>query len=119
MEIKYVDGDATKPIGAGPKLIAHVCNDIGGWGRGFVLASSQRWPEPERRYREWHRGAEPHPFELGEVQFVEVGAELWVANIIGQHDIRWRENKPPVRYEAIRAGLAKVAVFAQANRASV
>ncbi|MEV6001124.1 Appr-1-p processing protein, partial [Streptomyces griseomycini] len=27
----------------GVKVIAHVCNDIGGWGKGFVLAVSRRW----------------------------------------------------------------------------
>src|SRR4029077_8760714 len=36
-----------------------VCNDAGGWGKGFVIAVSRRWPEPERRYRAWHRGEEP------------------------------------------------------------
>ena len=54
-EITFVRGDATTPSGKGPKIIAHVCNDIGGWGKGFVLALSRRWPEPERAYRAWHR----------------------------------------------------------------
>ncbi|GGJ45802.1 hypothetical protein GCM10010121_066360 [Streptomyces brasiliensis] len=43
-EIKYVRGDATVPSGKGVKAIAHVCNDVGGWGKGFVLALSRRWP---------------------------------------------------------------------------
>jgi O-acetyl-ADP-ribose deacetylase (regulator of RNase III) len=46
-EIKYIRGDATAPSAKGVKLIAHVCNDIGGWGKGFVVAVSRRWPEPE------------------------------------------------------------------------
>ncbi|WP_422664384.1 hypothetical protein [Streptomyces mirabilis] len=37
-EIMYVRGDAATPSAKGVKLIAHVCNDIGGWGKGFVLA---------------------------------------------------------------------------------
>jgi hypothetical protein len=37
-EITYVRGDATAPSVKGVKLIAHVCNDIGGWRKGFVLA---------------------------------------------------------------------------------
>ena len=37
-EIVYVRGDATVPSVKGVKVIAHVCNDIGGWGKGFVLA---------------------------------------------------------------------------------
>lgn len=42
----YLTGDATAPGGTGTRIIAHVCNDIGHWGKGFVLAISKRWPEP-------------------------------------------------------------------------
>ncbi|MFJ5832567.1 hypothetical protein [Streptomyces sp. NPDC093089] len=45
--ITYVRGDATAPHGKGVKIVAHVCNDLGGWGKGFVVAVSRRWPEPE------------------------------------------------------------------------
>ncbi len=54
--LRIIKGDATCPQAKGPKVIAHVCNDLGGWGKGFVLAVSKRWAEPERAYREWHRG---------------------------------------------------------------
>lgn len=40
--IHYVTGDATEPIGEGEKIIAHICNDQGGWGAGFVLALSKK-----------------------------------------------------------------------------
>ncbi len=30
----YVRGDDTAPQGTGVKIIAHVCNDLGGRGRG-------------------------------------------------------------------------------------
>lgn len=119
MPIEYVTGDATQPVAAGPKIIVHVCNDIGGWGRGFVVALSQRWSEPEQRYREWHRGAIESPFALGEVQFVQVGAALWVANLVGQRDVRTVDGVPPVRYEAIRKGLQRVAQEARRLKASV
>jgi O-acetyl-ADP-ribose deacetylase (regulator of RNase III) len=119
MPIEYVIGDATNPRGIGPRIIVHVCNDVGGWGRGFVVALSRKWPEPERRYRVWHRGNEPIPFALGQVQFVQVDQQLWVANLIGQHDIRSHGGVPPVRYEAIREGLQRVATFAQAVGATV
>lgn len=35
--LRFVRGDATSPQAAGPKVIAHVCNDRGGWGKGFEL----------------------------------------------------------------------------------
>jgi O-acetyl-ADP-ribose deacetylase (regulator of RNase III) len=119
MEINYVVGDATQPVGKGPKIIVHVCNDIGGWGRGFVMALSKRWPQPEQHYREWHRGNEKRPFALGEVQLVPVVDALWVANLIGQHDIKAIGDTPPVRYEAIRKGLRHVAAEAKRLGASV
>ncbi|PSL41287.1 hypothetical protein CLV51_1211 [Chitinophaga niastensis] len=48
MSIIYFKGDATKPLGSANKIIAHICNDIGGWGKGFVTAISKRWSEPEK-----------------------------------------------------------------------
>jgi O-acetyl-ADP-ribose deacetylase (regulator of RNase III) len=53
--LRIIKGDATSPQDKGRKVIAHVCNDLGGWGKGFVLAVSRRWPEPERDYREWRQ----------------------------------------------------------------
>lgn len=37
--ITYLKGDATAPQAKGVKLIVHVCNDLGGWGKGFVRPS--------------------------------------------------------------------------------
>lgn len=119
MSIDYIVGDATQPAGEGPKIIVHVCNDIGGWGRGFVLAISKRWPEPELGYRAWHRGEIKAPFTLGEVQFVRVADDIYVANMIGQRDVRSVGGVPPVRYDAIRKGLQCVAAEAKRLGASV
>lgn len=117
--ITYVRGDATAPQGKGVKLIVHVCNDLGGWGRGFVLALSRRWPEPEAAYRRWHRERAGNDFALGAVQFVRVGEWVWVANLVGQRGIRRGSKGVPVRYEAIDAGLALVARKAVELGASV
>ncbi len=119
MQISYFKGDATAPVGDGTKIIVHVCNDTGAWGKGFVLAISKRWPKPEQSYREWHKHGADVPFELGQVQFVEVEPSFWVANLIGQHGIRPAGGVPPIRYEAVRDGLRRVAAFAQATVASI
>jgi len=105
--IKYVKGDATEPQGDGKKIITHICNDIGAWGQGFVMALSRKWREPEAEYREWHRSRDG--FELGKVQFVEVEPDIIVANIIGQHGIIAKDSIPPIRYKALEKGLKKVA----------
>ena len=118
MKINYTTGDATQPVGAGNRIIVHICNDVGGWGRGFVLALSNRWKEPEMKYREW--ATSKVNFELGEVQFVQVEPTIWVANLIGQRDTKpGKDGAPPVRYDAIRTGLAKVSAFAREISASV
>lgn len=115
-EVTYVVGDATRLRAGGPAIIAHVCNDIGGWGRGFVVAVTRRWPEPEREYRRWFRAG----FELGQIQLVPVEPDLWVANMIGQHDIRrGPDGTPPIRYAAIEQCLATLADRATELGASV
>lgn len=115
--INYIKGDATNPTEPGNKIIVHVCNDVGGWGKGFVLAISKRWSEPESKYREWHKSGVN--FNLGEVQFVQVDHERYVANLIGQHKLNKDENgNPPIRYEAILQGMIKVADYAKAINAS-
>lgn len=117
-DIKYKKGDATSPLGEENKIIVHICNDIGGWGKGFVMAISKRWKLPESEYREWFKSKEN--FNLGEVQFVQVEEDLWVANLIGQHKINKDETgNAPIRYEAVENGLSKVADFAKEINASI
>lgn len=111
-KITYIKGDATYPSTNPPAIIVHICNDIGAWGKGFVMAISQKWKEPEIQYRAWH--ASQDNFLLGEVQFVKVESDIWVANIIGQHKIYHDKNGiPPIRYDAVVKGLDKVADFTQ------
>ena len=105
MRLNILEGDATNPteaLNAAPDtVIMHVCNDIGAWGSGFVVAISRRWSWPEKAYRAMES------YTLGEVQLVGVEDNLYVANIIGQHGTisSPRGDGPPVRYDAIRNGL--------------
>ncbi|GAA2834725.1 Appr-1-p processing protein [Kitasatospora sp. CM 4170] len=108
--LQYLRGDATAPRGKGVKVIAHVCNDLGGWGKGFVLALSRRWAEPEAAYRRWHRERARNDFGLGAVQLVQVERHIRVANMVGQRGIRTgRSTGAPVRYQAIDTALAALA----------
>lgn len=114
--ITYRKGDATQPEATGPKIIAHICNNLGRWGKGFVMAISARWPGPEKAYREWD---EDIGFMLGAVQFVQVEEDVWVANMIGQHGIQRAGGEAPIRYGAVEQCLAKVANKAKEFGASV
>lgn len=118
-EIHYVIGDATRPQGDGLKVIAHVCNDVGAWGAGFVVAISKRWPRPEQEYRRWFEQQGPEAFKglLGAVQLVPVEDDVWVANIIGQVGLRkGLDGSIPVRYEAIASGFDRIAEYARDHR---
>lgn len=116
--IRYLEGDATNPPRSPPAIIVHICNDVGGWGKGFVLAISRRWSEPERVYRAaFSTSAQP---ALGDVQFVAVADGVTVANLIGQHDLHANAaGEPPIRYAAVRAGLSKIAERALRDGAAV
>jgi hypothetical protein len=120
MAISYQKGDATAPKDAGPTVIVDGCNDGGRWGKGFVLAISRRWREPEAVYRSAF-AREPVP-QLGDVQFVGVIGQTKVANLIGQNTAcaavvaRLRR---PFHIPAVLEGSKKVAAFAREHGASV
>jgi len=121
--INYLKGDATRPVSK-PAIIVHVCNNKGGWGKGFVLALSAKWKEPEDAYRDWHKQefkVESYfpswnfHFELGNVQLVRVEKGVWVANMIAQDDYKRRgdlEKKVYLKYTSLKAALTRVAHFA-------
>jgi len=118
--LTYLKGSATEPQGNGKKVIAHICNDIGGWGRGFVLSVTKKWPKAEADYRNWYQGnlpletdAPPYPaFKLGSVRCVKVSNDTWVANMIAQHGIMQDANGiPPIRYDALRDCLRTLAML--------
>lgn len=117
--IAYLKGDATNPQGQGNKVVAHICNDVGGWGKGFVMALSARWKAPEQDYREWYRKRAENDFTLGAVQYVQVAADIWIANMVGQRGMYSRRDGPPIRYDAVETCLKAVADKATEIRASV
>ena len=72
------------------------------------MAISKKWRQPEEYFRNWYSSKEN--FALGEVQLVKVEEDIWIANLIGQHDIKADRNGiPPIRYDAVSKGLKKIA----------
>lgn len=115
--ITYLRGDATRPDGDGPRIIAHVCNDRGAWGAGFSGAITRRWRRPEQEYRDWYVASMRNPasvlaFALGNTWFTPIGGGLWVASMVAQHGTRAPDNPKPIRYDALGACLAQVGRFA-------
>lgn len=119
-KINYLTGDATDPQVPGNRIIAHVCNDIGAWGRGFVLSLSRKFPASEKSYRRWYQEQDDEncrkdwpPMSLGQVVFVPVAEGIQVANMIGQHGIMSKDGVPPIRYKALEECLTTVAQWAR------
>ena len=107
-KINYVKGDATSPTGDGYKCICHICNDIGAWGAGFVLALSKKWKGPEADYRYY---ASKKDTKLGSMHVCTVEENVCVVNMVAQHGIGWDRGVPPISYDALAVCLEKVAEF--------
>lgn len=117
-ELKFVVGDATKPIGDDNKIIMHICNDVGGWGKGFVVPLGKKWPQTKLRYLELEKYAEG--YQLGITQIIPVETspqEIIVANMVAQHGIYGSHNK--IDYNALAACLRGVGRACKTFNASI
>ena len=132
--IYYVIGDATKPTGSGNKIIAHICNDEGKWGKGFVLAVRKICPAAEALYRSDSKGG---LIKLGDIELVLssvnpdktldkkskkkiIQEKTYIVNMIAQHGIGNDKNgNPPIRYDALRECLKKLKIEAKKYKATV
>ena len=109
MNITYLEGDATSPIGEGDKVLVHCCNDIGVMGAGIARIIAKKWPLVLSAYQKWLQNlGNPQ----GRVLYVRVSPDIVVANIIGQRGVGIdEEGNPPIRYDSLRTGLESVEKF--------
>lgn len=119
--LKFIKGDATSPQAKGMKILPHIVNTENKWGRGYVLAISKRWKQPEIEYHKWAsgNGLQGVPFALGSVQFIKVEPYVIVANMIAQKGIKTGSSGPPIRYDALITCLKKVLAEAVKLGASI
>ena len=101
MGITYLKGDATQPVTNGTNVIVHICNNLGAWGAGFVLAISNRWKKPELEYRNLEY------YKMGEITIIYVEKNTHVVNMIAQNGIGYSK-KCRVSYDDLRLCLRKV-----------
>lgn len=117
-KVTTVRGDATKPRGAGPKIVAFIVNDATPrWGAGFALAVKSKWPEAQQDFIRWH-GADPRKLTLGNVHFFEADHELIFAEMICQHGYG-PSARPRLRYASLEECLTTVATEAIRRRCTV
>ena len=113
MQLFHVVGDALQPVKK-PAIIAHVCNDVDKWGKGFVVPLGKAYPKAEQGFH----AIPPAERKVGYTQFVEDG-DVTVANMVAQRDVRPSKAGPPLRYDALHKCLAEVQVRALASGSTV
>ena len=101
--MKFVKGDVTQPGSRNVDLVVHCVNGAYKMGSGVALALMERWPVVRKIYMA------QDSLELGSVHFVNVQKETWVANLVGQPDVRSTALPVPLDYSALRAGMDEVA----------
>jgi len=112
--MKYIEGDLFDHVPTEDDevvIIAHVCNDIGAWGAGFVVPLGRKYPSARQSFIDMTER------NLGEVMFVPQADKIVVANMIGQEGTgpKFEGDKmiPPIRYEALKKCLHHVHAMAK------
>ena len=108
--IKYLKGDATSPITIEPNapiIIAHVCNNTGSWGAGFVIPLGDKYPKAKNNY------INKNNYILGNVDIVKINNNLFVANMIAQDNNALRFFK--LDYNALIISLINLNYYALTN----
>ena len=113
--LKVVKGDATDPQRSTPHeivIITHVCNNLGAWGRGFVLALSKKWEEPKKIYKAFCKSNRPFPI-LGKVCCAKIDEHLVVANMVAQNGTVSDDNPIPLKYKALANCMMEVFAYVE------
>jgi hypothetical protein len=131
--ISYIDGDVTKSKVKGLKVLPHIVNSDGFWNSGVVVPIGKKWPHVKEAYCDWYQTTNHTcsfvedceiPFLLGEVQFVKGDDEFVVANMLAQKspghvEVINGKNWPPIRHEALKECMERVAEFVKINNATI
>lgn len=118
-QIEYHEGDATKPGGTGPKIIAHIVNDkTPNWGGGgFAVALKRKYPKAQSDFKEW-AFQDKSNLTLGRSHFVELNNNLYAYSMIAQHGYG-KSSKPLIRYKELETCLTNLRYRAEKIGASV
>lgn len=124
--IHYVTGDATKADGgnvggipltlAGKRIIAHVCNNMGAWGAGFVVPLGNRYPKAREDYLALTKAKK---LRLGSVSYPCVALDVVVANMVAQDGFPSKSHPVALDYKALGECLYDVGEKADEIRATV
>ena len=116
--ITDIRGDASRPRGSGPRILAQIVNDSAfTWGGGFSLTVRSTWPAAQKAFRDWAEG-DRRNLRLGNVHIGLIDEKLAVASMIAQHGFG-PSPKPRIRYMALKACLEQLGEIAVQRGATV
>lgn len=117
--LTYLVGDASAPIGDGPKIIAHCVSDNGrSYGKGFALTLKEKYPSAaEEYYARAHSTISP--LEGGGIilthDLTEQDRQILVAAMVAQHGL----GSASLRLSWLTIALSDLALYAIEVGASV
>ena len=110
--LQYKDGDILE---AEEKIICHQTNCLGIMGAGLALQIARKYPEVDRKYRDFCIDYGEWNF-LGQTQLVNTHDDKIIANCFGQKRPGFGKQTD---YKALRTCLKAVEEFANQNKFSV
>lgn len=126
--IKYIEGDLFAGIQQETKnvVVAHVCNDKGGWGAGFVIPLAKHFPLAKTCYLAWfddkdislmsnHHFISTGSFKIGQSQLVHISDQFGVVNMVAQTLGGVR----PLSYKWLVGCMVQTANFASRKNAKI
>src|SRR5256712_3771082 len=116
--IVEVRGDATRPRGSGPKVIAHVVNDrTPNWGAGVSVSLKKKWPVAQEDFIRWTEEKRSN-LVLGNTHETQLSEGLTAYHMVAQQGYG-ASPKPRIRYVALKTCLDKLAEYALGKAATV
>jgi O-acetyl-ADP-ribose deacetylase (regulator of RNase III) len=116
--IQFINGDATEPFGAEPKLLLQVVNDQAQvWGGGLAKQVRKKWPQAQAHFREW--ASTRSNLKLGSIHSFSVRSDLTLVSLVAQHGFGKATAGPRLRYAALFSALEKTAALAKTESATV
>lgn len=107
--IEFLKGDCLQNSDT-KRVIAHIVNNKGGFGAGFALAVSKRYPIVKERYKKWYHIGEykSSKFNLGDIQVIQIDDHLTFVSMLAQNGYTSKRNPVPLNYETLEKCLMKL-----------
>ena len=114
-----------KEIGTENIILAHIVNNLGVAGGGFVVPLAQKYTEWKKNYQDWCKAfkdtcSNSREEMMGRVGWDSQSENLQIANMVGQDGIgNDKFGRPPIRYDALVLAMQKVATEARCTHAKI